>query len=104
MKLEERIEKLETALDAMEEQRKIMLFDIFALRAAFVGYATIISNASAAQRAAAKSLAEDRLAKCLLIAGLPSEEATESLATLEDLFYEIDAAQNAADQTPARMS
>lgn len=104
MNTEDRITKLEATIRTMEEKRKIMMFDLFALRSAFIGFATIISDASTAQRAAAKSRAEDRLASCLLLVGLPDEQAEEAIATLEDLFYEIDAARNAADQPPARLS
>ena len=104
MNTEDRIKQLETALEAMEEKRKIMMFDLFAVRSVLIGLTPLIAASSAAQRGVAKSLAEDRMASYLLLAGLPGEQAAEALAALEDLFYEIDAARNAADQTPARPS
>lgn len=104
MNTEERIQALERTIITMEEKRKLMMFDLFALRSAFIGVISAISDVSADQRAVAKSQAEDRMASFLLIAGFPEEQSAEALATLEDLFYEIDAARNAGDLPPAVLS
>lgn len=104
MNTEKRIEALENAITTMEEKRKIMMFDLFALRSAYIGFIAAISDVSADQRAVAKSLAQDRMASFLLIAGFPGDQSEEAQAALEDLFYEIDAVRNAEGLPPSGLS
>ena len=104
MKLETRIEQLETAMAAESQKRQALLTETCVLRAAIIGLAAINAASAADRHGAALSRAKDRLASYLFLLELPETEATEAIATLEDMFYEIDAAQNAADQTPPRLS
>lgn len=98
MKLERRIKQLEATLAKHEEQRKLMLFEIFALRAA------LISTSSDARQTGAKARAMDRLVSYLMAGEYPETDAQEAIAALEDMFYEIDAAPGEADRLPARAS
>lgn len=98
MRLERRIRKVEAALATQEEKRAITMYELFALRATFIGFNSILSNASGAQHAEAKDRAMDRLASYLMAGEFPAEDSKEAIAILEDMFYEIDAARSARDQ------
>lgn len=104
MKLERRLKRLEIALVSQEEKRRLMTAMILALRSALIGFTPLIAASSTFQHSAAKSLAMDRLSSSLLAGEFPADQAEGAIAALEDLFYEIDAARNAADQMPARLS
>lgn len=98
MELERRIEQLERQQAETEQKRQLQVLEHMALRAATVELWALIASSSADQRTQAKWQAAGRLTNYLIAGCYPKPAAEEALTALEDLFYEIDAAQSAVDR------